>query len=167
MIELVHHNPWFSVSRRVDVDTEHEWFRVLRPDSVIVVGTDSEGGMVFVEGLRDTTGSAAYLELPSGAIEPGELPLAAAARELREETGWLARHLEHVGCFVDSPGISSARTHVYRASVDHTGQQQLEPGEQWVVRVVPRSEVYGLIRGGRIIDGATIAAVSLDDIINE
>jgi 8-oxo-dGTP pyrophosphatase MutT (NUDIX family) len=89
---VVHNNPWFSVVHRPDVDTPGAtgWFRVVRPDSVIVLGTSHDGDLLMIEGIRDTTGPNSCFELPSGTIEAGERAEDAALRELREETGFTA-----------------------------------------------------------------------------
>ena len=60
--------------------------------------------MYFVEQFR-IAARKELLELPAGKIEFGEAPLAAAERELREETGMAAGEIKLVGEFYMSPGM--------------------------------------------------------------
>lgn len=55
------------------------------------------------------------LEFPGGAIEPGENPEVAAARELAEETGWVPSALYHAGTVFPNPALQSNHFHVYLA----------------------------------------------------
>ena len=55
------------------------------------------------------------LELPAGGLEPGEEPLAAAKRELREEVGLEAREWTSLGSFFSSPGFANERLHAFLA----------------------------------------------------
>lgn len=113
---VVHANPWFSVTETID-DTERSWFRLRSSDSVIVAASVGER-LVFVHGVRDTTGPEPRYELPSGAIDPeDESAAAAAARELAEETGVVCSDLVEVGQFVASPGVSDSVTRVFTGRV--------------------------------------------------
>ena len=157
--ETVHENPWFAVSLREE--RGQSWFRVERPDSAMIIGTTPDGTVLLISGPRDTTGPQSLLEFPCGAVEQGESPEDAAVRETREETGFASTRLERVGSFVESPGISAAICHVFRADVVPGGPAALESGEDWEVALLHRAELADAIRRGEVKDGGTLAAWAL------
>src|SRR5215471_11553333 len=57
------------------------------PDSVNIVALSKQGNIILVEQYRHPV-NCSILEVPAGHVDPGELPLAAAQRELLEETGY-------------------------------------------------------------------------------
>lgn len=85
------------------------WEYVTRPRGVraaVILAVD-DGHVLLVEQYRVPMGRNC-LELPAGLIgdeTEGEEPLAAAARELEEETGYRAARLEDWGEFYSSPGL--------------------------------------------------------------
>jgi 8-oxo-dGTP pyrophosphatase MutT (NUDIX family) len=66
------------------------------PDWVNIVALTPEGELVLVRQWRHGT-RRFELELPAGAVEPGETPEQAAARELAEETGYVAESITRLG----------------------------------------------------------------------
>ena len=87
--------------------------------AAVIVAVE-EGHVLLVEQYRVPLGRAC-LELPAGLIgdgagEEGEDPLAAAGRELEEETGYRADRLDNCGEFFSSPGMVSESFTLVRAS---------------------------------------------------
>lgn len=98
-------------------------------------------------------------ELPAGAIDPGEQPTAAAARELAEETGFHARELVDLGPFHPSPGSTDETIYLFLATCDaHEGALDLDPAEDIRHRRVSLPELRGLIASGEFSHGAGLAA---------
>ena len=64
---------------------EHEREIVEHPGAVAIVAVDREGWLTLVRQLRETARTK-LVELPAGALEPGEKALETAKRELAEET---------------------------------------------------------------------------------
>lgn len=76
-----------------------------------------EGHVILVEQYRVPL-ERSCIELPAGLIgddADGEDPTDAAARELEEETGYRAGHLERLDEFYSSPGMVSESFTLYRA----------------------------------------------------
>jgi ADP-ribose pyrophosphatase len=155
----VHENPWFSIS--LTEAGEQRWYRVERADSALLVGTDDQGRLLMIHGVRDTTGTEPLYEFPCGGIDALEDPASAAARETREETGWAATDLRPLGSFVEAPGISPSRCFVFAGRVSPGGEASLEPGEAWTPVTVSREQLRTLVAGGRVQDAGTLAALAL------
>ncbi len=75
------------------------------------------------------------LAFPKGHIEPGEDPITAADRELQEEIGYAANHLEQIASFTIAPGYLGHTTHIVLATELYP--QQLEGDEPESIEVVP------------------------------
>ena len=101
------------------------------------------------------------LELPAGRIEPGEAPLAAAKRELIEETGFHARRWSRLIRYYASPGFLAETMQVFLAQDIHPGVAQPEPDEKISLHHIPLSELLRQIESGKILDGKTILSVLL------
>ncbi len=101
------------------------------------------------------------LELPAGRIEPNEAPLAAAKRELIEETGFRARKWSRLVRYYASPGFLGETMQVFLAEDICPGIAQPEPDEKITLLHVPLSDLLQQIHSGKILDGKTILSVLL------
>lgn len=105
-----------------------------------------DGDVLLVEQYRVPMGRMS-LELPAGLIgddegAKGEDDLAAAGRELEEETGYRAGHLESLGEFYSSPGmVSESFTLVHATELVQTGPGGGTEHEDITVHRVPLSDV--------------------------
>ena len=80
--------PFFYIERlEVLQQGEEPHYRLSGPDSAIVLVFNSEAKILVVRQFRPTLGETT-MELPAGAIEPGEEPVFAGEREVLEETGY-------------------------------------------------------------------------------
>jgi 8-oxo-dGTP pyrophosphatase MutT (NUDIX family) len=118
------------------------------PDWVNVVALTQKRDIVLVNEYRHGTGEIA-LELPSGTIEPGEAALAAAQRELLEETGFGGGHWYQTGCNAANPARQNNRIVSFLAlDVESISTPKTEPGELIdVLRMPLGALLYGLSLG--------------------
>jgi len=106
--------------------------------------------------------AAQYLyEVPAGKVDAGEERLAAAKRELIEETGFRAKKWTKLTRYFASPGFLGEWMQVYLAEGLTPGDAQPEPDERIQIYLVPLSEVLRLIDSGEIHDGKTLVSVML------
>lgn len=81
---------------------------------VAIVALTARGGLVVVRQYRHAVGRT-LLELPAGTVERGEAPLAAAKRELLEETGFAARRWRRLAIAHPAPAHTGVRKHYFLA----------------------------------------------------
>ncbi len=142
----------------------HDFFVLDAPDWVNVIPLTPDNQVVCVRQYRAGTNTVT-LEIPGGMIDPEDpTPTAAAAREMREETGYVADRYESLGAVAPNPAIQSNRCHTLCA-VDayRDGPQNLEGSEVIDVELVDLSDIPSLITTGRITHSLVIAAFYLLD----
>ncbi len=93
------------------------------------------------------------LELPAGLIgdeAAGESAQVSAARELEEETGFVAQAWEYIGEFASSPGMVGETFHFFKASgLTRVSAGGGVAGEGITVHIVPRTELTSFIASAR------------------
>jgi ADP-ribose pyrophosphatase len=103
------------------------------------------------------------IELPAGSRNPNEPPLAAAKRELIEETGYRAKKWTMLVRYFASPGFLGEWMQIYLARDLREGIATPELDEQIEIIRMPLSEIMQMIDAGKIHDGKTIVGLSLYD----
>jgi ADP-ribose pyrophosphatase len=98
-------------------------------------------------------------EIPAGRIDSGEQPLAAAERELLEETGYTAAHWRRIFCFYASPGFVAETMSVYLATGLRAGIAQPEADEVIQQRMVSLPNAIRMVLNGTIHDAKTISSI--------
>jgi ADP-ribose pyrophosphatase len=131
---------------------------VEHPGSVAVVAVDSDGGLWLVRQLREPA-RRRLVEVPAGTREPGEDPLAAAQRELREECGLTGGEWSELGAFWTTPGFCREYMHLYLAEGVVAGEAQPEDDEDVEVVRWPVDELES--RLDELEDAKTLAGVLL------
>jgi 8-oxo-dGTP pyrophosphatase MutT (NUDIX family) len=83
-------------------------------DFAMTVALTPSGEVLLSREYKHGAGEVAHT-LPAGFVEPGETPLDAARRELREETGHDGETFEPLGAHLVFPSLSGARGHFFLA----------------------------------------------------
>lgn len=145
---------------RLSDGTESTRDIVEHPDAVVIVAVDVQRNVLFVRQYRKAP-ETELLELPAGVIDPGEEPLAAALRELREETGCSAERLDLMGSFYSAPGTMTEKLYAYLATGLTADPLPLDEDERIEVERVPLHQALAMARAGEIHDGKTLASLLL------
>jgi ADP-ribose pyrophosphatase len=103
------------------------------------------------------------LELPAGRREPNESPLAAAKREMIEETGYRAKRWTLLTKYFASPGFLGEWMQIYLAREIREGVSEPEDDEEIEVLRVPLSKALELAHSNKIHDGKTLIGLMLYD----
>lgn len=98
-------------------------------------------------------------EIPEGGAPLHEDPLAAAQRELLEETGLKASNWQQVVNMHLSNSVSDEKSVIYVASGLSQHAAMPEETEQLIVKKIPFDEVYQMVQNGTITDSMTVAAI--------
>lgn len=142
-------------------ETPLTWGAVRAGEAVGVLAVTPERKIVLTQQPRPVIRHDAYLELPAGMVDAGERPPATAARELQEETGYVARGWVYLGPIYPSPGVLDEKIYLFLALNLIPGPTQPDPHERITMREVDSQELDAMIAAGRITDAKLIAALTL------
>lgn len=125
-------------------------------DWVNVIGLTADNELVLVRQFRFGT-ETITLEIPGGLVDPGESPLQAARRELREETGYEAERWTSLGSIAPNPAIHRNRLYTFLAEGCRlAGAPQPDAGEDLEVELRPLADVPAMLAAGEM-DHALVA----------
>lgn len=154
--KLIHHG------RKIDLLTCEEEGRtrevVIHPGAAVILPLLDSETVLLISNYRFCLGSR-LLELPAGTLEKDEEPLECAKREVEEETGYRAGHMEPLLHFYSTPGFSNEILYVFVAKDLMFMGQNLDEGEKIEVVPVKLAQALEMIKEGTIVDVKTIAAL--------
>jgi ADP-ribose pyrophosphatase len=135
-----------------------EMAMVRHPGSVGVVPLLGDGSVLMEYQYRHCIRDY-LLEIPAGTLEPGELPLSCARRELLEETGYTAAEFIELGRTHILPAYSDEIIHLFLARGLARARQNLDPDEIIRTRGFPLPRLMAMIAAGEITDALAILAL--------
>ncbi len=131
--EIIEKNQWLTVRKdccetptgqRID-----DYYVVEIPDVSCIIALTKNKELILIKEYKHGV-QQEIVQLPCGYIDKGEQPLAAAQRELLEETGYATKKWTALGKFAGSPGKLNHHYHFFLAeNVEKVQEQQMDPIE--------------------------------------
>ena len=136
---------------------------VRHPGAAAMVPLLDDGTVVLVKQYRHAVGEFVW-EIPAGTLEPDEDSVTCARRELTEEIGYKAEHLDKITEILPAPGYTDERIHIFVATGLSLAEQSLEDDEVLEVEPVPIQRAVEMIRQGKIQDAKSIVGILLTSL---
>ena len=127
------------------------------PNWVNVIALTANDEVVLIEQYRHGT-QQMTLEIPGGMCDAGEGFIAAAERELREETGGVGTAGQLIGIVDPNPAIQNNRCATILIRNVQLKEQELDGNEEITVKLSPLIEIPSLIRTGVITHALVVTA---------
>lgn len=129
---------------------------VVHPGAAVVLPVLDDGRIVLIDQLRHTI-NRRLLELPAGTLDIAkEPPAKCAARELEEETGYVARSIRPLCTLYPSPGIMTELIHAFVATGLTMTTARPEATEDIVLREMDLNDAIAAVLDGTIVDAKTM-----------
>ena len=139
---------------------EHQFHVLDCVNWVNVIALTPEQQLVMIEQYRHGSNTI-ELEIPGGVTDAKDTsPLETGLRELREETGHEGENAKIIGQILPNPAIMSNTC--FTVMVDNSRcihPVEFDHGEDIITRLVPVSEIPGLVAGGRIRHSLVVVAL--------
>jgi ADP-ribose pyrophosphatase len=117
-------------------------------------------GRVVMERQYRYAHGRVMLEIPAGKLDtPDEIPIEAAKRELREETGAVAKKITSLGKIAPSPALINEVIHLFMAEDLSFGESELDEGEFLDIELIHLDTLYEMVMRGEITDSKTQIAI--------
>ena len=114
--------------------------------------------LIMVRQYRKPAGKV-ILEVPAGKIDPGEKPMDAAIRELKEETGYTASKVELLTEFYPSVGYSEEKLYLYLCTGLAPGETCFDENEAIDIEEIQLDKLFKMAMCGEIDDAKTLIAI--------
>lgn len=137
------------------------YFVVQKSDYVMIVAITRGGELLLVRQYKHPAGEV-VVECPAGYVNPGEEPIAAAARELYEETGYRPGTLRPLGDWFSSPAVLTNRAHFFLCTeAEREGEPQFDHAEEIELVTVDFQEALRRLPSGALVSDVSSAAAIL------
>ncbi len=138
--------------------------KIEHPEAAAIIPFISEKEILMVRQYRYAL-QEETLEIPAGKLDPGESPEACVRRELREETGYDAGDIEFLYTYAPAIGYSNELIHVFRGRGLERTDEQTDQVEIDAVERVGLEGIRALVKEGLILDGKTLLALLMLDLL--
>ncbi len=143
-----------------------DFYTVTIPDAAMVVALTEDGHVLLKSEYRYAC-RMDVLECPAGMVNPGEAPLAAAKRELLEETGYESDSWEYLGPTWESTSKLTNTMHLFLARECRcVASQSLDENEHIDVVKITFDEAVKLVLSGKINANSSCHAILKVKLLN-
>jgi len=153
--QLLDFSPWLRVIRQnvrlANGATIPNYLLTPSRDYSMIVALTDDDHVLVVRQYKHGPERVLY-DLPAGYLEtPDEDPLAAAQRELLEETGYQAAHWVSLGAYYLDTNRSATRAHFFLATgLQAVAAQNLDDTEMLTHHLIPRAQILPLLQSGEM-----------------
>ncbi len=136
-----------------------EFYKLSAGPWVNVIAVTAQQQLLLIRQYRFGSGQV-EIEIPGGAVDPGEDPLQAGIRELREETGYAGGEARLIGWVRPNPAIQdNICSTVLVEPVTKVGDPRFEDMEDIEVFTAPATTALAMAAGGEIRHGLVLNAL--------
>lgn len=143
-----------------------EYHYVHTEGSTIIIPVLPDGKFLLINQFRYLNKKSG-IEFPCGGVKKGLTPVENAQKELREETGYLAKKLNKVAEFTPFTGAADEICHVFIASELEYTPLKMDETEDIEILTCSRSDIQQFIKTNDMWDGLSLAAWSLTNHLFE
>ena len=136
---------------------------IKHPGAALIVPFISRDKLILIRQYRPVIDSYIW-ELPAGTLSHKEDILKCAKRELKEETGYLAKKMRRIGYIYPAPGYTTEKIIIFRADDLTKVTDSQEEDEVIEEKILSRAQVKKLFKAGKITDAKTICALTLAEV---
>ncbi len=138
--------------------------RIDHPEAAAVIPFLSRDDILMVKQYRYALGRET-LEIPAGKVDSGEAVDDCVKRELLEETGYAAGEVKRLYTYAPAIGYSTELIHIYSAVNLTKTKVSVDEKEISSIETVSIKALRDMIKGGRILDGKTVIALSILEML--
>lgn len=156
--------PWFKQIKKTVLFANNPgpqvYYSIKPPDYVTVLAQTRDKKVIILKQFRPAVEDYTF-ELPSGHVENGETHSQAVVRELREETGCIAKDVVLLGEVIPDTGRLENRLWAYYIEVEAVNFPEPEHNEGIEAHLVSREELFHMIETGKFNHALDLSVIML------
>ncbi|MCR4650511.1 MAG: NUDIX hydrolase [Lachnospiraceae bacterium] len=135
-----------------------KWDFINHKGAAACVAVLDDGRLIMVRQYRNAL-DRETIEIPAGGLNPGEPTIEAAARELHEETGYIAGKIEPLISIYTTVAFCNEKIDIYLATELKKGEAEPDEDEYVDIVLLEPDELVKMIFEGKIMDSKTVGAI--------
>ena len=160
--EQVYESDWISVNKHQVINPSGNpaiYSVVNFKNLAIGIIPLSEDGFTWLVGQWRYPLNAYSWEIPEGGSPLGEAPIETAKRELKEETGIVAKQFEEIMQLHLSNSATNEHAYVFLATGLSFEEAEPEESEDLQIKKIHINDAYQMVLSGEITDAISVAAI--------